>query len=306
MVQALVPMSATVTTPCFIKGVDTAELAKFGPFAEDQTNIIYKEFYQTDSLIISTQFARNYNLNPGDRLTLSTAEEKRDFRILTVTDEYGFFPFQRAYALMDETRFAKYFCISGDEIDQFSVKLKKGHSAKELYRKIWYKMKWPARFYDATGKFIFSIASADNIRKVFHDNIRPNFIIFDVILYMIVILIGIGTLNSLLISALERKKEIGLMRVVGMTANQISRTLLIEGGVIGLVGGILGILMGLPLSVIAINGLEVVSGLQLSYPHSTLLIIISFTGAVCVAILAGIYPAKKTRQFSVIEAIQYE
>ncbi len=96
------------------------------------------------------------------------------------------------------------------------------------------------------------------------------------------------------------------MRVVGMTNDQIFRTLLIEGGMIGLVSGILGVLMGLLLSVIAIQGLETVSGLKLSYPFSYLLIIISFVGAIVVATVSAIYPAKKTRQFSVIEAIQYE
>jgi putative ABC transport system permease protein len=306
MVEAFVPMSATVTTPYFIKGVDAGELAKFGPFAENLDNAIYKDFRQSDSLIISTQFARNYNLTAGDRLTLFTSEGEKKFRILTVMDNYGFFPFQRAYALMEESRLARYFCVGSDEIDQFTIKLKKGYSFLDLRREIWHRLKWPANFYTSWGRFILSMTPAIQTKKIFHKNIRPNFIIFDVILYMVVVLIGVGTLNSLLISALERKKEIGLMRVVGMSADQIFRILLIEGGMIGLVSGILGTLMGVFLSVIAIQGLEVVSGLQLGYPVSPWLIVISFVGAIALATIAGIYPAKKTRQFSVIEAIQYE
>jgi putative ABC transport system permease protein len=306
MVQALIPMSSTVTTPYFIKGVDPTEMVKFGPFAKDPDSPVYKEFSQADSLIVSKQFARIYKLGPGDKLTLSTSEGKKDSRVLAVMDDYGFFPYQRAYALMDEANFTRYFCISGDEADMFNIKLKTEDSFRKFRRGIRHKIKWPANFYTMADDFIISMATAREINIVFHENIRPNFIIFDVILYIIVILIGIGTLNSLLISALARKKEIGLMRVVGMTADQISRTLLIEGGMIGLVSGILGVLMGLILSAIAINGLAVVSGLELSYPLHLRWIIISFVGAIVVAISAGIYPAKKTQQFSVIEAIQYE
>lgn len=306
MVEALVPMSNTVTTPYFIKGVDPAELAKFGPFAKDPGNPVYKEFIQTDSLIVSKQFARIYKLGTGKKLTLSTSEGKKVFRVLAVMDDYGFFPFQRAYAIMAGANFSRYFCISGDEADMFSIKLDTKDSFLGLRREVRHKIKWPANFNTKWGESIISMATADEINTVFHQNIRPNFIIFDVILYMIVILIGIGTLNSLLISALERKKEIGLMRVVGMTTEQISRMLLIEGGMIGLVSGILGVLMGLILSAIAINGLAVVSGLELSYPLPLSWIIICFAGAIVLAISAGIYPARKTRQFSVIEAIQYE
>lgn len=111
---------------------------------------------------------------------------------------------------------------------------------------------------------------------------------------------GIGIMNIMLASVLERIKEIGLRLALGARREDIIQQFLAEAIVISLSGGILGILLGVSFS----YAIEYLADIQtLVSPAS---VVLSFAVSVSVGLIFGIYPARKASQQNPIESLRYE
>lgn len=111
---------------------------------------------------------------------------------------------------------------------------------------------------------------------------------------------GIGIMNIMLASILERTKEIGVRRAVGATKMDILGQFIIEAILISFSGGILGIFLGYGMTrIIAFYA-------EWSTIVSFYMIILSFGVSVSVGLLFGILPARKAAQLDPIESLRYE
>jgi len=121
---------------------------------------------------------------------------------------------------------------------------------------------------------------------------------------------AIGIANTMLTSILERKKEIGIMKVAGLAMKKIRRMFLIEAAVIGLAGGVIGAVISYIVAFAANNGsgstevfgMYFQEGMVLSIP--LWLTLAGIGVAVFVGVMAGIYPAWKATKLSPMEAIR--
>lgn len=111
---------------------------------------------------------------------------------------------------------------------------------------------------------------------------------------------GIGIMNMMLTTVRERTKEIGLRKAIGATKKDISRQFLIESIVVTSLGGIIGIILGVGVSLI-INA----TGLFTTSISSSS-IVLSFSVSALIGILFGYYPAKKASELNPIDALRYE
>lgn len=122
---------------------------------------------------------------------------------------------------------------------------------------------------------------------------------------------ALGMFNTLTVSLLERTREVGLMKAMGMKSSEVQELFLTESMIMGFLGGILGIiggwfagkLIGVILSFFAIfKGVGVV---DISYlPFSFVLIVVLLS--LLVGIATGIYPAKRATKISALDALRYE
>jgi putative ABC transport system permease protein len=122
-----------------------------------------------------------------------------------------------------------------------------------------------------------------------------NFII--VIALVSLIVGGIGIANVMLVSVTERTREIGIRRAVGASRLMIILQFLIESVVLGVCGGCLGILGGLLINRILIDGTLVIPWLWIG---NSILICVGVGAA------AGFYPALRAARFNIIDALRYE
>src|SRR5215471_4984817 len=111
---------------------------------------------------------------------------------------------------------------------------------------------------------------------------------------------GIGIMNIMLATVLERTREIGIRRAIGARQGDIVRQFLTEAVLISIVGGLIGIAFGFTLSRI------IATAAGWSTVVTTSSIAIAFGVSVAIGLLFGIYPAVQAAKLDPIEAIRYE
>ena len=111
---------------------------------------------------------------------------------------------------------------------------------------------------------------------------------------------GIGIMNIMLATVLERTREIGIRRAIGARQGDIIRQFLTEAVMISIVGGLIGIGFGFTLSRL------IATAAGWSTVVTTSSIAIAFGVAVFIGLLFGSYPAVQAARLDPIEAIRYE
>ncbi len=111
---------------------------------------------------------------------------------------------------------------------------------------------------------------------------------------------GIGIMNIMLVTVTERTREIGLRKALGAKKRDIITQFLIEAVILTFTGGLLGILLGVALSL----GYSLIT--QSSFIISLPSIGLAFVVSAGIGVLFGWYPAKQAAQLQPIEALRYE
>jgi putative ABC transport system permease protein len=111
---------------------------------------------------------------------------------------------------------------------------------------------------------------------------------------------GIGIMNIMLATVLERTREIGVRRAVGARSRDIRFQFIVESFAISLIGGVTGIVAGLALA----RGVAALAGWETIVTGSSILL--STGVAMAVGLASGIYPASRAAALDPIEALRYE
>jgi putative ABC transport system permease protein len=111
---------------------------------------------------------------------------------------------------------------------------------------------------------------------------------------------GIGIMNIMLASVLERTREIGVRRAIGARQRDVVRQFLIETTIISLTGGVAGILLGVGLSQL----IGVLAGWSTIVTTSS--IVLAFGVSVAIGIVFGLYPAVRASRLDPVKALHYE
>jgi putative ABC transport system permease protein len=115
---------------------------------------------------------------------------------------------------------------------------------------------------------------------------------------------GVGVMNIMLIAVRERTREIGVRKALGATTGNIMRQFFLEGFMITLVSGALG--MGVALGLCALVNLlpmpERFTGMILS-PLAGLMTVLSL---ILIGVVTSVYPARRAAELPPVEALRYE
>jgi putative ABC transport system permease protein len=111
---------------------------------------------------------------------------------------------------------------------------------------------------------------------------------------------GIGIMNIMLASVMERTKEIGIRRATGATRRDIVFQFLSEATIISLTGGVIGILLGIGLSVAIEKLADILTIITLFS------VLLAFIISISIGIAFGIFPARNAAEKEPVAALRYE
>ena len=111
---------------------------------------------------------------------------------------------------------------------------------------------------------------------------------------------GIGIMNIMLASVMERTREIGIRRAIGARRSDVVRQFLIETTIISLTGGLVGIIVGVGLS----QAIGYLAGWSTIVTTSS--IVLAFFVSVSIGLVFGLYPAMRAARLDPVTALHYE
>jgi putative ABC transport system permease protein len=146
----------------------------------------------------------------------------------------------------------------------------------------------------------FTIRTMEDIAKTIASTSRTMMLMLMSIASISLVVGGIGIMNILLVSVTERTKEIGLRMAVGAKRRHILLQFLIEGIIMTVIGGVLGVLAGV--------GVAKVLTKMVGWPSiiSWQAMATAFFFSIAVGLFFGLYPANKASKMNPIDALHYE
>jgi putative ABC transport system permease protein len=296
------PGDARAHVDFLLIGLRADELAGYGPAAEDPA--VLRALAEGEGAVVSTRLARQRELAVGDRLLVDTSGHGvQSFPVVAVSDAYGYFihPDERAYAVTSDRHLHRFFCVDTASVDHVAVRLAEGAGPMAVGSAGAVEALVRARYPDAPD---LRFTSGRRVLAHHLEDLGRDFVLFDLILGLTALLAGLGVLNGLLLSALERRKELGVLRALGTSDRQLAGAVLLESALLGAVGGALGLAVGAALTPVLVLALRALSGLDLPLRTAGPWLAALPLGAVALAVLAGLYPLWRMRCMDAVRAVR--
>lgn len=280
-VARVYPLSLEVKAPYPVRGID-AEVVRANAKRAGLEDAVVASFARGETLILSTFLASEYRWHVGDEVRLATYGGAKSFRVGAIGDAIGYLPDDRSFALVETGAMERCWCVDGQSARHWAVEVEAGVATRAVEAAL------TERLPPAPD---LRVRSEETIADYYASDGRRDFYVFDVVLGCTAALAGVGLLNSLTIALLERKREIGLLRTIGLTARQVGRMLLVEALALGVVGGLLATALAWPVATMTLAAVRVISRLDLVFEPGPLSASAPFFGCVALALVAAALPA---------------
>ncbi|MFN4261558.1 MAG: FtsX-like permease family protein [Gemmataceae bacterium] len=253
---------------------------------------LYERLTEPGTVLISHNFAVLHQVEVGDTIELAGPRGPAPLRVVGAIEDYSW---NRGAVIVDWTTYQAVF--DDALVDVFDLYAEPGHDAEAMRADV---QAWCA----GQGMYVTT-------RQQVHDSIRQLLRRIFSIAYVQEIVIGLvaalGVVTALLISVLQRQRELGLLRAVGASQGQLIGSVLAEAALMGLLGTTIGLIAGIPLEwyVVRVIILEESGFLfPMRLPWLEVLVIVALS--LVAATLAGLGPALHTARLRITEAIAYE
>jgi len=274
--------------PVAVKGVEPEKLSVVAPIA--QNLVRGSADLSAGSLLIGGELARDLGLNVGQPVILRTDRDRE--RLLTVRGI-----FETGIASVDERvvylnlRSARPLCDLPDGVTQLSIKLTDPTTAPLIAGALRSQTQLQVSSWQEQNR---------NLEDALEAQARTGLLIQ--LFAMISIIIGVS--SALLLSTYRRRSEIGIMRSFGISRRFVASVFVLQGLIVGLLGGLVGSIAGYGLclwlfSIKAPDGNPV---LPIAPDQGGYLLVITLT--VLGAVLAAVLPARAAASVEPLEAIQ--
>ncbi|MCE8424505.1 MAG: ABC transporter permease [Candidatus Methanoperedens sp.] len=119
---------------------------------------------------------------------------------------------------------------------------------------------------------------------------------------------AVGIANTMFMSVMERTRQIGLLKALGATDNEVMELFLIESGLFGFIGGVIGIITGILISVLISEiGLRAIGpGGAMNAVVTPQLVVFSLVFSVFIGVISGVAPARSAAKMNPVDALRFE
>ena len=264
-----------------------------------------RDFEKTDKYVvwIGSLIGQGKFFKKGIELRNRISIEGKDFTVIGIMEPLGnpqddiqlYIPMESARELFNEP----------DEVSTLIVQIQKGYDIEKVSEQIKKRLRDYRNL--KKGQEDFVVQSSSQLLETFNTIMFIVQIVLIGIASISLVVGGIGIMNTMYTAVLERTREIGIMKAVGATNHDIMLIFLIESGILGLTGGIIGIILGMSfgklVEIIATEKLSTTL-IQISFPWY--LIVGSLIFSFVVGAASGTFPAIKASKLKPVEALRYE
>ena len=253
------------------------------------------------SIVIGHNIATNErfhrNLRTGDAVIINNQE----FNIVGTLKSTGSFAFDGS-VFMPERAFFSVFDFTEDEYSVIGARIHQNEDISSVISEIERVLRRARNVREENQNFQVE-AALDTVEQV--QSALSAVQIFLYVIASISIIVGaIGITNTMYTSVLERTREIGIMKAIGAKNSSIFYIFFFESGLLGMVGGIIGILLGYGLGVLAeIIGRNFLGTNLISAEFSLMLLIGSLLFSFVLGAVSGILPAMQASRLHPVTAL---
>jgi len=246
-----------------------------------------------DTIAVNESLAAQEHLRPGDTMVLPTPAGPIAFKVAVVNVDYSS---DSGSLLMDLKTYQRHW--KEHLADSFSIRVKSRDNVEAVRDEI------VKRFGNEWQLFVLP---AQEFKAVIQKVIDQGFAVNHAINIITMTIACLGIIVTLLASVLERTREIGILRSIGMLRSQVSRVVVLESMLLGIIGGALGCGAGVIIGWMSLEGfLKNDYGASMQYHVHYVSIFLAIVLSTLLAALAGLYPAKRAARTNIVEALSYE
>ncbi|MFJ5840925.1 ABC transporter permease [Streptomyces shenzhenensis] len=290
-------LDATLTSPDG-KADDSGITAADPTYADDlrrpTTDGTLKDAYGTDAMSVGSDYAEKHGVHVGDTLTVAfKGGRTARLKVAAITDDSTAIDQGARYTSI--ATMEKY--LPESQVPPNVIMFAKAENGQE--KQAYAALKSALKKYPT-----YQVRDQTDYKKELKDQVGQLLNMVYGLLALAIIVAVLGVVNTLALSVVERTREIGLMRAIGLSRRQLRRMIRMESVVIALFGALLGLGLGLgwgttAQKLLAMEGLGV---LEIPWPT----IIGVFIGSAFVGLFAALIPAFRAGRMNVLNAIATE
>jgi putative ABC transport system permease protein len=242
------------------------------------------------SVIVPRSLRAETDIHVGDTLTFATGPEPTKLRVVGVVSH----------------------SIPGDSQEAILVGWADATAAFGVAGADFYAVRYDTGMEESSQPAVHALARSyalepadlERIRGTVGDALDRFFRLLDAMALIAVVVAGLGMVNTLSMSVLERVREIGVLRATGMSSRQVWGMVVVEAGLLGIASALVGALVGL-----VVGGLLIAwsaGGLAGGFDPPWLSILLAVLFGVLISIAAAVYPAGIASRQSMVQALQHE
>ncbi len=237
-------------------------------------------------VVLSRDVSRSLGAEVGDELTLPTPTGDHTVRVVQVIP---YFSVISGIVVMDISRLHEWYQRPGETI--IGIDLKPGvdvEAAKATIREL-------------AGPEL-SIQTGSAAVDAISASLRQGTSISNAILWIVVLVATVALLNTLMLSVLDRRRELGVLRAMGTGRKFLLRSVLAEAAGIGITGAAIGLVVGVVVQYLSTTAIGHAMTIDIVWEPSPLLLVYG-TIALLLALLGSIPPALRAARMPIVEAL---
>ncbi|HKP57753.1 MAG TPA: FtsX-like permease family protein [Polyangiales bacterium] len=259
---------------------------------EGETASVVEQVKQ-GAIAVSENFSRAFDVHRGDKLTLTTAEGARSFVVAGVMVDYSS---DLGVIIVDRATYVAHWADS--RVDTYELYLTPGASPEAVRAQIDQRL---------SDRFDLFVLTNRDFRAEVVQSVGQVSQLMRVLEIVTLLVAALGLMTTVLASVMNRIREVGVFRAIGMLRRQVARMVMLESIFIGYIGGVFGILLGGFAGYILLEHVMVV---ELGW-HFAVRVPVLALGAILLllpllAALAGYLPARKAAGLQLRDALDYE